>query len=401
MRHLLLTLAVLALAGVAAADDAIVARTTIGDVPRTYTHFMNAQEAALCRANAAAGGISAYFFNPAVVADISGISGQATMRVNAKSRNYLPEGDDYLDASDDVFLFSQAVAAKRNEMYALGFGYSCPSYRNLELSGRVDGASYQGVFQGGLRFFEVLAATRIGSEGQGAIGIAAGIASLNESATEKGTEQRYIRTAEMDGIATSVAVGLTFDATERLVFGVGYRFSTAFDVEGEWHTELPGDGVSTGTTKTEPVAVVGARYTPLDNYTIYASYIHEGWTKAESSFAAYYDTDECADCNENEHRRDEFGSALGTAAIGGEGTVLDGRLTVRAGFSMPIGSDLDNAVEPEYRELVPEYAAGVGGTLRFEEYSVEAAFVRELYADGPESEQVVNHGIYVTAGYDF
>ena len=399
MRHLLLTLAVLVLAVVAAADeDAIVARTTIGDVPRTYTHFMNAQEAALCRANAAAGGIAAYFFNPALVADIEGISGQASMRVNVKSRNYLPEGDTYLDASDDAVLFSQAVAAKRNEAYALGFGYSCPSYRNLELAGQLDGNPYEGDFQGSLRFFEVIAATRIGTDGQAAVGVALGIASLDESALEK--SQRYIRTAAMDGMAASVAVGMTFDATERLMFGVGYRFSTSVDVEGEWHTES-GGAVTKGTTKTEPVAVVGARFTPVDNYTFYASYINEGWTKAESTFAAYYDTGECEDCNENDGRRDEFSSALGTAAMGAEATVLDGRLTLRAGFSMPVGTDLDNADEPEYRELVPEYAAGLGGKLRFEAYSVEAAIVHELYADGSESEQVVNNGIYVTVGYDF
>ncbi|MCK5597596.1 MAG: hypothetical protein KAJ04_09130, partial [Candidatus Eisenbacteria sp.] len=92
MRHLLLTLTVLVLAVVVAADAAATeARTTIGDVPRTYTHFMNAQEAALCRANVAAGGLSAYFFNPAVIANLSGVSGQATMRMNIKTRHYLPE----------------------------------------------------------------------------------------------------------------------------------------------------------------------------------------------------------------------------------------------------------------------------------------------------------------------
>jgi len=400
MRHLLLTLAVLALAVVAAADeDTIVPRTTIGDVPRTYTHFMNAQEAALCRANAAAGGIAAYFFNPAVVADISGISGQATMRLNMKARNYLPEGDNYLDASDDALLFSQAVAAKRNDFFTLGFGYSCPSYRNLELSGQLDGNNYEGKFSGSLRFFEVVAAAKVGSDSQGAIGIALGIASLDETARE--ASQRYIRTADMDGIATSVALGMTFDATERLTFGLGYRFGTEIDVDGQWHTELPGDGVTGGTTKTEPVAVFGARFTPVDNYTIYASYMHEGWTKAESSFAAYYDTGECEDCGENDHRRDEFGSALGTAAVGAEGEVLDGKLVIRAGFSTPVGSDFDNVDEPEYRELVPQYALGVGATVRFEAYSVEGAFVRELYADGDESEQAVNHGIYVTVGYEF
>ena len=68
---------------------------------------------------------------------------------------------------------------------------------------------------------------------------------------------------------------------------------------------------------------------------------------------------------------------------------------------MPVGSDFDNTDEPEYRELVSEYSAGFGGTVRFEQYSVEAAFVREQYSDGDESKQVVNHGIYVTVGYEF
>jgi len=398
MRHLLLTLTVLALTVVAAADAAAtVARTTIGDVPRTYTHFMNAQEAALCRANAAAGGLSAYFFNPAVIANLQGVSGQATMRMNMKSRNYLP---DELDASDDMFLFSQAIAVKHNDTYALGFGYSSPSYRRLELVGMQDGASYSGEFQGSLRFFEMLAAAIIGQEGQGAIGFAVGIANLDESAEESGTDQRYIRTAQMDGIAASVAMGMTFDATERLTFGLGYRFSTSVDVEGEWHTESGGE-VTKGTTKTAPVAVGGVRFTPVDNYTLYASYIHEGWDKATSTFAAYYDTGECEDCNENDGERDEFNSALGTAAVGGEGTLLDGRLTVRAGLSMPVGSGPDSTDEPEYRKLVPEYAAGFGGTVRFEQYSVEAALVRERYADGDEAALVVNHGIYVTVGYEF
>ncbi len=399
MRHLLLTLTVLVLAIVVAADAAATeVRTTIGDVPRTYTHFMNAQEAALCRANVAAGGLSAYFFNPAVIGNLSGVAGQATMRVNMKTRNYLPEGEDYLEASDDVFLFSQVVAAKRTDMYALGFGYSSPSHRNLEMVGRQGGASYEGEFRGSLKFFEVLAAARIGVDGQGTIGVAVGIANLSESVTE--TSQRYIRTAEMDGIAASVAMGMTFEAMENLIFGVGYRLSTSVNVEGEWHTEDGGE-VAKGTTKTAPVAVGGFRYTPVDNYVLYASYIHEGWDKASSTFAPYYDTGECEDCNENDGERDEFDSALGTAAVGGEGTLLDGRLTVRAGFSMPVGSGPDSTDEPEYRKLVPEYAVGCGGTVRFETYSVEAAWVREQYADGDESAEAVNHGIYVTVGYEF
>jgi hypothetical protein len=396
MRHLLLTLTVLVLAVVVAADAAATeARTTIGDVPRTYTHFMNAQEAALCRANVAAGGLSAYFFNPAVIANLSGVSGQATMRMNIKTRHYLPEN---LDASDDVFLFSQVVAAKRTDMYALGFGYSCPSYRNLEVVGRQGGAPYQGEFQGSLRFFEVLAAARVGVDGQGTIGVAVGIANLAESAGE--TALRYNRTAQMDGIAASVAMGMTFDAMERLIFGVGYRLSTVVDVEGEWHTE-DGGAVTKGTTRTAPVAVGGFRYTPADNYVLYASYIHEGWDKANSTFAAYYPPGAREGGDENLGERDEFDSALGTAAVGGEGTLLDGRLTVRAGFSMPVGSGPDSTDDPEYRKLVPEYAAGFGGTVRFKEYSVEAAYVREPYADGDESKQAINHGIYVTVGYEF
>ncbi len=397
MRHLLLTLTVLVLAIVVAADAAATeARTTIGDVPRTYTHFMNAQEAALCRANVAAGGLSAYFFNPAVIGNLSGVAGQATMRMNVKTRNYLPEGDDYLDASDDVFLFSQVVAAKRTDMYALGFGYSSPSHRNLEIVGRQDGASYEGEFRGSLKFFEVLAAARIGTEGQGTIGVAVGIASLSESATETGTAQRYIRTAEMDGIAASVAMGMTFEAMEHLTFGVGYRLSTSVDVEGEWE-----EGPGKGTTKTAPVAVGGLRYAPVDNYVLYASYIHEGWDKATSTFAPYYPMDDRVDGDENVGERNEFDSALGTAAVGGEGTVMDGRLTVRAGCSMPVGSGPDSTDDPEYRKLVPEYAAGFGGTVRFETYSVEGAYVHERYADGDESAEAVNHGIYVTVGYEF
>jgi len=395
MRHLLLTLTVLVLAIVVAADVAATeARTTIGDVPRTYTHFMNAQEAALCRANVAAGGLSAYFFNPAVIGNLSGVAGQATMRMNLKTRNYLPEGDDYLEASDDVFLFSQVVAAKRTDMYALGFGYSSPSYRNLEVAGRQDGASYEGEFRGSLKFFEVLAAARIGSEGQGTLGVAVGIANLSESATE--TAQRSIQTTEMDGIAASVAMGMTFEAMERLIFGVGYRWGTSVDVEGEWE-----EGPHKGTTKTAPVAVGGLRYTPADNYVLYASYIHEGWDKATSTFASYYPPDDRVDGDENTGERSEFDSALGTAAVGGEGTLMDGRLTLRAGFSMPVGSGPDSTDDPEYRKLVPEYATGCGGTVRFETYSVEAAWVREQYADGDESAEAVNHGIYVTVGYEF
>ena len=401
MRHLLLVSFVLALAaGAAAQDDVNVPRTTIGDVPRTYSHYMNAQEAALCRANAAAGGLAAYFFNPAVIADLSGVAGQATLRFNLTSRPYLPDsGDEYLDATDDGLLFSQAVAAKRSDDFALGFAYSCPSYRSYGLDGRWKEAPYEGDFSGSVRFFEVLGAMRIGSSGQGGIGIAAGIANLDESARE--SYQRALSSAQMDGVAASVALGLTFDATERLTFGLGYRFGTDFKVEGEWRHEGQG-AVAKGTARTEAVAVGGVRFDATEDLAFYASYIHEGWNGAESTFASYYGTeDECPDCSETENRRDEFADALSTAAVGAEGTVMQGRVTVRGGFSVPLGGRPNNDDEPQYRELAPEYSAGLGGTVRFEEYSVEVSLVREVFADGDESAQAVTHGIYVTVGYDF
>jgi hypothetical protein len=401
MRHLLLVSAVLlAVASVSAYadDDAILTRTTIGDVPRTYTHFMNAQEAALCRANAAAGGLSAYFFNPAAIADVENISGQATLRFDALSRNYLPSGEWDVNADDAPLLFSQAVAARGTDPFTLGFGYSCPSYRSLKLKGQVGGASYEGEFKGSLRFFEVLAATRIGNEGKGAIGLALGIANLDESADE--SSLRYTRTANMDGMAASVALGMTFDATDWMKLGAGYRFSTSFKVDGEWYAGSDPE-VGSGTTRTEPVAVLGVLIAPHPNYRLYASYINEGWNSARSDFAPYYDTGECEDCNENDNARDEFDSALSTAAIGAEGGLFDGRLTLRGGYSMPVGSDFNNDAEPAYRELVPEYAVGFGGTFSFEQYMVEASFARESYSDGDSTGEAEDNSFYVTVGYEF
>jgi hypothetical protein len=409
MRHLLLTLALLpVLAGQAPCDET---RTAIGDVPRTYTHFMNAQEAAFCRANAATGGVAAYFFNPAVLSEIDGISGQATVRFNIKSREYLPsEGTTYLDVdSDDTVLFSQAVAAKRTEMITFGFGYSTPAYRSLTLSGvREDDSwgvapyDYTGEFSGSLRHFEFLAALRIGTEGKGGIGVAAGISSFDESTREQGAET--LSTASLDGMAASVALGFVFDATDMLTFGAGYRFGAEFDVDGEWNPpvdDVPPDPAKTGTVKTAPVAVGGVRVRPTENYTIYLSYIQEGWDGANASFAAYYPTGECPDCGEEDGRRDEFGEALGTIAVGAEGAFLDGRLKLRAGFSKAQNDGFDNDSEPEYRELVPDYAAGLGGTWRFEAYSVDLGVVREEFADGDTSGEIVNTGVYLSVGYYF
>ncbi|MBN2564782.1 MAG: hypothetical protein JXB46_03645 [Candidatus Eisenbacteria bacterium] len=411
MRHLLLALALLpAFAGQAPGNEA---RTAIGDVPRTYTHFMNAQEAALCRANAATGGVSAYFFNPAVLSEVSGISGQASMRFNVKSRDYLPQQEsNYLDVdSDDSVLFSQAVAAKGAENITFGFGYSTPAYRNLRLTGQLEdplaGAiRYAGDYTGSLRHFELLGAVRIGSDGQAGVGLAAGIASFDEYAREvAGPEQNHSR-AQLDGMAASAAIGFIFDATDKLTIGAGYRFGTSFDVDGEWKppqdTDIDPDPAKKGTVKTEPVAVGGIRFSPTENYSIYLGYTNEGWDSADATFAAYYPTAPCDQCEaEDAAERDEFDKALGTFALGAEGTILDGRLTLRAGYSLPQTSGFSNDDEPEYRELVPQYAAGLGGTWHFEAYSIDAALVREEFADGDETGQVVNTGIYLSVGYDF
>lgn len=401
MRHLLLTMVVLAAAaGQTMGDEA---RTTIGDVPRTYTHFMNAQEAALCRANAATGGVSSYFFNPAVLSGLDGISGQVSLRLNSKSREYLDDvsGEEtYLDVdSDDAVLFSQAVAAKGTAGFAFGFGYSTPAYRNLELSGRwgEGAAAYNGEFSGSLRHFELLGAARIGSRGQGGIGLAVGIASFDESAREVAGLEQQLRTASLDGMAASVALGIVFDPTDKLSFGAGYRFGTDFDVDGEWDQNPS----KSGSVKTAPVATGGVRFSPTESYTFYLGYIQEAWESANASFSAYYPTGECPECGESEGERDEFDEALGTIALGAEGTFLDGRLTVRGGFSTSQTDGFDNEDEPEYRELVPQYAAGLGAAWRFEAYSIEAALVREEFSDGDDTGQVVNHGVYLSVGYDF
>ena len=133
MRYAILILVFVVLAsGTVSADDT---RTSIGDAPRTYSHYLNAQQAALCGSSVATGGASACFYNPAAAAQHEGISGQATLRLNLKNRDYFPDGDEHYESSDDGFLFSHAVAVKTSESLTLGFSYACPSYRQLELAG--------------------------------------------------------------------------------------------------------------------------------------------------------------------------------------------------------------------------------------------------------------------------
>lgn len=53
----------------------------VGDPPRTFSHFLNAREAALCRASAATGGVESFFLNPACASTVREVSGQATVRM--------------------------------------------------------------------------------------------------------------------------------------------------------------------------------------------------------------------------------------------------------------------------------------------------------------------------------
>ena len=383
MRRILVTVLVLTFAaGAAWGGDA---RTTIGDIPRTYSHYLNAQEAALCRANAAAGGVSAYFLNPANVSGVQGIAGQATGRYNVKSRDYLPEGVPKLEAADDGFLFTQVLAVKRSGTLTFGFGYSNPSYRSLELSGsrfsRDEIEPFEGEYRGGLRLFEVVGAARIGTNGQGGIGIAAGIANVNEEAVERVPGQS-LETAKLDGMSGSLAVGFTFDATERVTLGLGYRFGLTIEVDGEWYEQH-----REGESKTQPVTVAGVKVRAADNITVYGSYIREGWDRVESTLAAYPADEGGLDWN-------PFTEPISTAALGAEVDFAERRFSVRAGWSKEMGAEIENAI-------VPETSFGLGGTVRFDAYSAEVAVVREQFAEGGESAQVTNYGLYATVAYEF
>lgn len=364
----------------ASADDT---RVDIGDPPRTYAHFLNACEASLCRASAATGGIESYFLNPACVSDIGAVSGQATLRFVATSRDYLPEGEVALDASGGAFLLSQAVAVKRSGAWVFGFGYSSPSYRNLELTGtRGDTGTgiepYEGTFKAGLRYFEAVFGSSIGKGGRGRIGIAAGLVNLSESVREV---EGALDTAEVTGSAGSIAVGLLYDATEAITLGAGYRWSSRIDVHGDWYDEQGRPGSS----KTQPTTVAGVTVRATPVLTLHASYINEGWDAATATLSAY---------PENDGRRDEFDEAIATVALGAEGTLLGGKLTLRAGGSTQVGDEITQG-------SVPEWAAGLGGTYRFEGYALDAALVRESYAVNGEGGGISDFGGYLSVSYDF
>jgi len=372
----------LAISSVSAAGDA---RTTLGDIPRTYSHYLNAEEAALCRANAATGGLSSYFLNPACVSEVDGIAGHATIRYNIKSRDYLPDGAAALDASDDGLLFSQFVAVKTSGAFTLGFGYSNPSYRNVEITGKIvedeELKDYKGEFNGSLRFFEGVAAMRIGDRGQGALGVSAGVANLTEESKES-IAGASLRTARVDGLAACYAAGFAFDVTDMVTVAVGYRWSSTIDVDGDYYKQSL-EGEST----TQPVTTAGIRVTPTETLVLHASYVREGWDRAQSSLAAYPEEEGGQDW-------DPFGEPIATIAVGGELLLAEGKASVSAGYSQELGADIDSSI-------VPENSIGLGGSIRFDQYVGRLSLVRETFAEGEESGQVTNYGVYASVGYEF
>ncbi len=382
---LILVFAVFAF-GTACADDT---RTSIGDTPRTYSHYLNSQQAALCGASAATGGVSACFYNPAAASRHDGISGQATIRLNRKSRDYFPDGDEHYESSDGVFLFSHAVAVKSSDNLTLGFSYACPSYRQLELTGTrptVDDMvtvykQYEGTFTGSLRFFEAVIASRIGSSDQGALGVSAGVVSLEESVRDVYVGDE-LEKARVKGMGFTAAAGFLFDATESLTFGLGYRWGSDVKVRSDdWYGEDRRDE----TSKTQATAVAGVTYCLNDLLSLHASYVRNGWDKASSTLSAY---------SEDGGARDEHEEPLATGAFGIESAILDDKLTLRAGYSIAMSNDIEVGI-------VPENSIGFGGVWSFEEYAIEAALVREQFSEGGETAQVTNYGFYTSVGYIF
>ncbi len=387
MRYAILILVFVVLAsGTVNADDT---RTSIGDAPRTYSHYLNSQQAALCGASIATGGVSACFYNPAAASQREGISGQATVRLNLKNRDYFPDGDERYESSDDGFLFSHAVAAKSTQNLTLGFGYACPSYRQLELTGMRPTMEdtvtvykqYKGSFTGSLRFFEAIVAARIGDTEQGILGFSAGVVSLEESVRDEFVGDE-LEKARVRGVGFTAAAGFLFDATESLALGLGYRWGSSINVRSDdWYGEDRRDEK----TKTQATAVAGVTYSPNEIISVHASYVQNGWDKVSSTLSAY---------KEDDGARDEYDASPATAAVGVESVLLDGKLTLRAGYSIAVGGEIDHGI-------VPENSMGLGGAWSFEQYVLEAAFVREQFSEGGETAQVTNSGLYTSIGYVF
>jgi len=382
MRQLIVVVMVaLTAATVAFADDTAV---RIGDVPRTGSHFLNARSAALCGASSASGGLPAIYRNPAVGGLVGGAEGFATLRYNVKTRDYLPEGEAGIDASDDGLLLSQAAAVKTSDTWTFGFAYATPAYRSLELSGAVEIderplESYTGEFTGSFRTFEAVLVSNLW-EGRFLVGGSAGIATIDETGrvvSGPDLEESW----EIDGVGACYAIGLLFRATERIDLGFGYRFPSEIEVDG---TGRGAEG-ATGTFETSSVVTGGVTVRALERLALHASFVRDGWHQAGVTMD-----------QQNVEAVDgvpTFDDPLMTVAAGAEFDVTE-KVVLRAGYSMQTTDGLDGAA-------VPESAVGLGGTYTFSEYYVDAAYVHESFEVDGESGDLTNSGLYLSLGYGF
>ena len=385
MRTIILVLVLTAVLVTAAGAD--VTRTALGDIPRTYSHYLTAYQASLAGAGSATGDVGACYYNPALAARYEGISGQATLRFNVKNRDYIT-GD--LEASDDGLLFSNVVAVKRSGGLSFGFNYACPAYRSVEYTGLKDDEGTMKDFAseqtGSLRVFELVFASLIGSSQQGALGVSVGLASLDETMREGFTGETLDK-ARVRGMGTTVSLGFLFDATETFSAGVGYRWGSEINTRSDdWYEQDRRDE----TTKTQSMLVTGITFKPVQTVTVHASYLADGWDRARTDLSAYPPTPEP---NPTSGERDEFGDALSTVALGVEVSLMEEKLVLRTGYSMQT-TEIDEGV-------VPENSIGFGASWRFDEYALDGALVRESFSEGGESAQMTNYGIYVTVGYIF
>jgi hypothetical protein len=356
----------------------------IGDVPRTGSHFTNARSAALCGASAATGGLEAVYWNPATASRVPGAEGFAAFRYNIKSRDYLPDGEDALEASDDGFLLSQAAAAKTSDTWTFGFAYATPAYRSLDLTGSIETDErplepYTGEFSGNLRTFEAVLTSRIGKRGQGVLGVSAGIATINEAGrvvVGPDLEESW----EIDGLGPCYSVGFLFKPVDRIVVGASYRFSSEIDVEGTGRG-LEGES---GTFVTAPIVAGGVTVAPTERLLLHASVIREAWHQAEVKLDP-----EAVEVLGNA----SFDDPLLTAALGVEFEATT-RIALRAGYAIQLTDGIEGAA-------VPENAFGIGGTYAFGEYFLDAAYTYESFEVDGASGELTNSGLHVSIGYEF
>jgi len=383
MRQLIAVLVVALVALTTASADEIGIR--IGDVPRTGSHFANARSAALCGASAATGGLTSVHHNPAAIGRIQGAEGFASLRINMTSRDYLPDGDASLEATDDGLLLAEAAAVKTTDIWTFGFAYATPAYRSLELVGDVETGerpleAYDGEITASFRTFEAVLATKIGKRGQGIVGFSAGIATINETGRVvigPDLEESW----EIDGISPCYSIGFLFAPVDRVAVGIGYRFSSEIDVEGTGRG-LEGEK---GTFSTAPIATGGVTFVPMDGLALHASVIRESWHQAEA---------ELDDPGAVEVLRSpNLGDPILTVAFGAEYDVTES-IALRAGYSIQTADGFESTA-------VPENAFGVGATYSFSEYFVDASYVYESFEVDGESGDMTTGALHVAFGYEF